>query len=172
MDRFTQSTKPLSPLLIFFTIALLLLLNACDAQNSASLQAVAATGTVAASTSQPTQQYEFTERDSGKTATYSVTSRFTIILNMQKYPKSNLQVVCSPARILGTISNIPSEAPPLYAVRYEGIQPGICIIKNGKFLLTVKIIALSSSIEPTHRKKQRLQAGNVQHHLPVTIVKA
>lgn len=88
-----------------------------------------------------TQQYEFTERDSGKTATYVVTSRFGIILNQQKYPKKQVQVSCTPAGTLGSISNLPSVAPPLYAVRYQGVQPGICTIRNGPFFLRVKIIA-------------------------------
>src|SRR5258708_5613419 len=88
-----------------------------------------------------TQQYDFTEQDSGRTVTYTVTSRFEITLNQQKYPKGNLRVSCSRAGTLGAISNLPSETPPLYAVRYEGVQAGRCTIQNGTFLLTVKIIA-------------------------------
>ena len=94
-------------------------------------------------TPQLTQQYEFTEQDSGRTVTYTVTSRFGIILNQQKYPKKNMQVSCHPPGTLGSV-NLPSVAPPLYAVRYEGAQPGICTIKNGTFLLTVRIIALNN----------------------------
>jgi hypothetical protein len=90
---------------------------------------------------QLTQQYEFTERDSGRMVTYIVTSRFGIILNQQKYPKKQIQVSCTPAGTLGSISNLPSVAPPLYAVRYEGVQPGICTIRNGPFFLSVKILA-------------------------------
>lgn len=90
---------------------------------------------------QLTQQYEFTEKDSGRTITYVVTSRFGIILNQQKYPKKQVQLSCTPAGTLGSISNLPSVAPPLYAVRYQGVQPGICTIRNGQFLLRVRIIA-------------------------------
>lgn len=158
MNAFTQSTKRLTPLLVFFTATLLLLLNAGCSQpdltnaNSTPQHTVAAAVTVSAGTPQLTQQYEFTEQDSGKTVTYTATSRLTIILNTQKYPKRNLQVSCNPAGTLGAISNIPSEGPPLYAVRYEGIQPGICTIKNRTFLLTVKVIALSDAIEPAETK--------------------
>ena len=91
-------------------------------------------------TPQLTQQYEFTERDSGRTLTYTVTSRFGIILNQQRYPKKNIQVSCTPPETIGSISNIPSVTPPLYAIRYEGVQPGLCTIKNGTFLLTVRIV--------------------------------
>lgn len=94
-------------------------------------------------TTKLTQQYEFTEQDSGKTVTYTVTSRFDIILNQQQYPKKNLQLSCTPPKALGSISNLPSVTPPQYAIRYEAVQPGLCTIRNGTFLLTVRIIALN-----------------------------
>ena len=92
-------------------------------------------------TPQLTQQYEFTEQASGRTITYTVTSRFEIILNQQRYSKKNVQVSCTPLGTLGSVSNLPSVPPPLYVIRYEGVQPGLCTIKNGTFLLTVRIIA-------------------------------
>lgn len=90
---------------------------------------------------QLTQQYEFTAQDSGRTVTYDVTSRFTLILNAQLYPQANLRVTCQPAGTIGTITNLPAETPPLYAVRYEGEEAGSCTITNGAFLLPVNIIA-------------------------------
>jgi hypothetical protein len=93
-------------------------------------------------TPQLTQQYDFTAQDSGKTVTYVITSRFEIILDQQKYPKQHVQVSCTPSDALGSVSNLPYVAPPQYVVRYETVQPGVCTIKNGTFLLTVKIIAL------------------------------
>jgi hypothetical protein len=92
-------------------------------------------------TPQLTQQYDFTEQDNGRTFTYTVTSRFEIILNQQRYSKKNVQVSCTPQGTLGSVSNLPSVPPPLYVIRYEGVQPGLCTIKNGTFLLTVRIIA-------------------------------
>jgi hypothetical protein len=92
-------------------------------------------------TPQLTQQYDFTEQASGRTITYTVTSRFEIILNQQRYSKKNVQVSCTPPGTLGSVSNLPSVTLPLYVIRYEGIQPGLCTIKNGTFLLTVRIIA-------------------------------
>ena len=93
-----------------------------------------------ASTPQLTQQYEFKEQDSGRTVTFTVTSRFQIILDQHKYPKKNVQVSCTPPETLGSVSNLPAVAPPLYALRYEGVQAGLCTIKDGNFLLTVRII--------------------------------
>ncbi len=158
MNKFPQPRKRHSSLLIFCTTTLLLLLSACGSppgptRASSTPESTATTSrTIPQGTPQLTQQCEFTDHDSGKTVTYTVTSRFTIILNAQQYPKSNLQVSCHPAGTLGAISNLPSEAPPLYAVRYEGVQPGICTIKNGTFLLTVKMIALLSTSEPIEAK--------------------
>jgi len=94
-------------------------------------------------TPQLTQQYEFTEQDSGRTAIYTVTSRFGISLNQQKYPKKNIQISCTPPGTLGSVSNLPSVTPPLYAVRYEAVRSGLCTIKNGTFLLIVRIISLN-----------------------------
>ncbi len=92
---------------------------------------------------QLTQQYDFTEHDSGSTLTYTVTTRFEIIFNPQQYPKTNLQLSCTPPEVMGSISNLPSVTPPLYVVRYEAVEPGLCTIRNGTFLLTVGIIALT-----------------------------
>lgn len=69
-------------------------------------------------TPQLTQQFEFTVQDSGRTVTYVVTSRFEIILNRQKYPKKQVQISCTPQDTLGSVSNLPSVAPPLYVIRY------------------------------------------------------
>ncbi len=96
------------------------------------------------SSSYLTQQYQFTAQDSGRTVTYPITSRFGIILNGQKYPKNKIQLSCLPSGTLGSVSNIPYVAPPLYAVRYEGVRPGVCVVKNGTFHLTVIIVPLSS----------------------------
>lgn len=95
----------------------------------------------ATSTIPLTQQYDFTAQDSGKTVTYVITSRFEIFLNQQQYPKENIQLSCNPSSMLGSVSNIPAVIPPMYVVRYEGVQPGVCAIKNGTFLLTVRILA-------------------------------
>jgi len=89
--------------------------------------------------SQTTQQ-SFTAQDSGRTVTYTITSRFMISFDSQKYPKKNIQVSCLPTDTIGDIMNLPYVPPPLYAVRYEGIKPGVCTITNGNFRLTVRII--------------------------------
>ncbi|HLJ34517.1 MAG TPA: hypothetical protein VKU38_12730 [Ktedonobacteraceae bacterium] len=139
---YTCSSIPNWTLLAF---ALLLLVSCANSGNPQvpTPQPTATTPGNHPSTATPqlTQQYEFTEQDSGRTVTYSVTSRFGISLNQQKYPKKNLQVSCSPPGTIGNISNLPSVPPPLYAVRYQGVQPGLCTIKNGTFLLTVRIVA-------------------------------
>ncbi len=98
--------------------------------------------TTASPTSQLTQVYQFGEQDSGKIITYDITTRFSITLDGQKYPRQNLQVNCQPTGVIGTITNIPSVMPPDYVVRYEANLEGTCIIKNGSFVLTVKIITV------------------------------
>jgi hypothetical protein len=146
--------RRLIPLYILASFAMILLIGCAPASTAGVAQQASTTpagrtptplATPAQTPPSLTQQYSFTAQDSGRTLTYTVTSRFGITLNSQKYPKSHLQVICSPQDTLGSISNIPSVAPPLYAVRYQGVEPGICTIKNGSFFLTVRIVALMTS---------------------------
>jgi hypothetical protein len=84
---------------------------------------------------------EITEADNGKTFTYTVTSRFSVILDGNKYSPDSLSVV--PTGIVGYVSNIPDVDPPLWVVRYEGVSPGTCSIRNGDFAVTVRIVLLA-----------------------------
>lgn len=94
---------------------------------------------VVPSLSPVTNQYEFTASDSGKVARYPLTSRFGIVLNGEQYPKSALSITCSSKDVLGPISNIPAVPRPLYAVRFEGINPGNCTLQNHTFFIKVEI---------------------------------
>ncbi len=101
---------------------------------SPTAAAPAPTGTVF------TQQYEITTADSGRTFTYGITTRFGLILDQTKYPRESLQVVCAPPITLGSISNIPSVSPPLYAVRYVGVTPGKCTLADNDFKVYVQVL--------------------------------
>ena len=115
-------------------------------QPTPTISAIQPTSTIPATQtqaiSQLTEQYGFTEQDSGRIVIFTETSRFSLSLNEQIHPKKDIHISCQPSAMLGSISNIPYAAPPLYAVRYETIGSGICTIKNGNFLLTVKIVSL------------------------------
>jgi ABC-type Fe3+-hydroxamate transport system substrate-binding protein len=142
VDTFFQPAKRLPFLMTFLSVTLLLLLSACGSQaGSISNSTPPPTATVppAASPSPFTGPYQFTAQDSGRTVTLYVTSRMTILLNEQQYPRAQLLVSCSPQGVLGTISNVPFEPPPVYAVRYEAVRPGACTIKDSTFLLTVRV---------------------------------
>jgi hypothetical protein len=158
MEKNSSSSSPIRkgyPYLYGMTIALILLsyvsllLTSCATstkqQGSTPTPTSPGNSLTTPSPSLLTQQYQFTAQDSGRTLIYPVTSRFGIILNAQQYPKKQFQVSCFPAGTLGSISNIPAVAPPLYAVRYEGVKPGTCIIKNGNFHLTVIIVPYSGA---------------------------
>ncbi|MCL5026828.1 MAG: hypothetical protein M1531_10110 [Chloroflexi bacterium] len=86
------------------------------------------------------QKYEITEADNGKTFVYPITSRFGIIPDQRKYPRESLSIKCSQNGVLGSISNIPSVPPPLYAVRYEGVMPGKCALADDDFRVIVEIV--------------------------------
>ena len=84
---------------------------------------------------------EITAADNGGTFTITITSRISIILNKQDYPQANLLIQCQPTDALGGISNIPSVPDQYYVVRYEGVKPGVCTLRNGSFEVTVDIVS-------------------------------
>jgi hypothetical protein len=139
--------------LILLCLGLLVVVSACGTTANGTTSTANAGHTPLASTAiaQPTtapvtptpgltQQYTFIALDSGKTVTYAVTTRFSVSLDQQQYPEQNIQISCEPQNALGSITGAPSVAPPLYAVRYQTIEPGTCTIKNGSFILTVVIV--------------------------------
>jgi hypothetical protein len=86
-------------------------------------------------------QYEITAADSGKTFTYHVTTRFTVILDASKYP--NAELACKPDEVLGTLSNIPALEPPFYAARFETVIPGTCMLSDRDFQVTIQVVPLN-----------------------------
>ncbi len=78
--------------------------------------------------------------DSGKRFIYTVTSRFSLILDSTKYPPGELTI--APAGVIGEISNIPSVELPLRAFRYEGVSPGQCTIRDRDFVVKIDIVPL------------------------------
>lgn len=77
--------------------------------------------------------------DSGRTFSYPVTSRFTLVLDERLHPRTELRVACTPDAVLGPISNIPAVPAPRYAVRYEGLRPGTCTITDREWVVTIQI---------------------------------
>jgi len=82
-------------------------------------------------------QYELTEQDTGKGFVYTVTSRFSVVLDAGRHPPEATR--CTPEDLLGPISNRPSVAPPFAARRFEGLKPGQCILRNGDWQVTIVI---------------------------------
>ncbi len=82
--------------------------------------------------------FELTASSTGSAFVYRLTSRFTVILDGDLYPKAELS--CTPEGILGAISNIPAVQAPLYAVRYDGIAPGTCTLRDRDFFAQITIV--------------------------------
>jgi hypothetical protein len=78
--------------------------------------------------------------DNGKSIDIWITSRVALILDSAEYPKVNLTMVCVPDGVLGEVSNLPIVPPNFYVVRYEGVQLGKCIIRNGQFEVIVNVV--------------------------------
>lgn len=82
---------------------------------------------------------EIVADDSGNTYEIWITSRVAIILDRTVYPPENLTETCTQEGVLGRVSNLPEVPPPYYAVRYEGVKVGECLIRDGSFQVTIKV---------------------------------
>ena len=84
--------------------------------------------------------YEITEIDSGKTFTYTLTGRFSVILDSNKYPRENFEY--EPPDIVGAVSSIYPVPAPLYVMRYETVKLGTGTIRNGRFAVTINVVTI------------------------------
>ncbi len=87
------------------------------------------------------QQVESTLQENGKTLTVPITSRVWLAFDQRQYPKQNIQISCHPAQAIDSHSlQGGGLLPPFYLVGYQAVEKGMCTIKNGSFLLTVKVV--------------------------------
>lgn len=102
-----------------------------------------AVGTVPAQGEGPIEnQYAITEADNGKIFAYPVTSRFSVELDSTRFSQV---VSCAPDGVVGAISNVPSVPPPLFAVRFEAVAPGTCVLSDGMFSVTIVVEPLEKA---------------------------
>jgi hypothetical protein len=78
-----------------------------------------------------------TEEDSGKTFTYTITSRFMLFLDDKKYPLENL--TCTPDGLIGYVSNGSLNGPDNYPIMFEAVQTGECLLQNGDFQVHIAV---------------------------------
>jgi hypothetical protein len=81
--------------------------------------------------------FDIYEGDSGKSFTYSATSRVTIFLNETLHPQENLKIDCKPTDAMGKVANVPAVTPPLYPVRLEAVKLGICTVTDKDFAVEI-----------------------------------
>ena len=82
-------------------------------------------------------QSQLTEEDNGKTFTYTLTSRFMLFLDDEKYPLENL--TCTPEGIIGYVSNGSLNGPDNYPIMFEAVQSGECLLQNGDFQVHIVV---------------------------------
>ena len=80
------------------------------------------------------ERYELTRADNGRSATYPLTSRFSVVL-----PAGYPRPVCVPSGIVGEISNAPSMEPGVAASRFEAVEAGSCTMVSGDWQVVVLV---------------------------------
>jgi len=86
-------------------------------------------------------QVEISVKDNGRTFTYKVTGRFMVFLDRTTYPEN--EYTCTPEGITAWVSNASGLYSPelnLTSVGFEGVQPGVCVLTNGDFSITIRIV--------------------------------
>src|SRR5262249_25072534 len=80
------------------------------------------------------------DEDSGTHLSYLVEQGFDIRLSPEKYPESELSIVCSPVGALERVPPVPGqEYEDVYTLRYETVRKGNCTIADREFKLSVTI---------------------------------
>jgi hypothetical protein len=80
---------------------------------------------------------ELHESDTDQTFTYGVATRVTVFLNQNDNPPAHLQ--CAPEGIIGVVADAPHAVAPLYAVRFETVRAGTCILSDDRFSATIVV---------------------------------
>lgn len=80
------------------------------------------------------------ESYSGKTVFYTPASRFSVILDQDKYPIETFHILCNPGPTVGRVSSEGEIAPPLYEIRFEAVIPGVCELEIGDFKVEIVVV--------------------------------
>lgn len=75
--------------------------------------------------------------DSGRTFTYHVTDRFSVLLDRTHYPVTTL--TSTPTGIVGLITNGSINGPEDYPVMFEAVQPGECLLEARDFRVRIVV---------------------------------
>ena len=75
--------------------------------------------------------------DAGKTFFYHTSTRFTVYLNENKNPESELR--CIPEGIIDRIPSAPQAEGPMYAASFETLSAGTCVLRSADFSATIVI---------------------------------
>jgi hypothetical protein len=102
-------------------------------------------GTFSSPIGQPTEsdpeqwmkEHSINLQDSGKTFTYTTTSRFMVFLDDLDYPLKDLN--CVPQSVIGYISNGSLRGPDHYPIMFEAGPEGTCLLQDRDFQVRIVI---------------------------------
>jgi hypothetical protein len=112
-----------------------ILLSSCSTQNAVQ-QSNTQPGVLPSAIGVSTN-FDIGFSDNGKSFSFNITSRFSIILDDTLYPVNELS--CTPERIIGQISDGSVRGPGLYPVMFEGVKSGSCTLSDRDFQVEIVI---------------------------------
>lgn len=77
--------------------------------------------------------------DAGQTFTYHVGDKFTVLLDGNSYPQAHLSF--EPSGVITLDSSSPPATAPNYAAAFVATAPGEAVLKNGSFVVTIRIVS-------------------------------
>jgi hypothetical protein len=101
---------------------------------------------------------EIDSSDDGETFYYTPTTRFSVFLP-EDVERSDINLSCSPSDgILEVVNNIPEAPEGFYAVVYEAVTLGSCLLTAGDFAVNIQVVE-ERSINNADSTLQNLLGG-------------
>jgi hypothetical protein len=76
--------------------------------------------------------------DNGRTYTYTLTTRFFVFLDDEKYPVASMD--CVPQWVIGSVSSGSLRGRDLYPIYYDASIVGSCTLKNHDFAVKIVVV--------------------------------
>ncbi|MEJ2601190.1 MAG: hypothetical protein P8Z00_22860 [Anaerolineales bacterium] len=82
--------------------------------------------------------------DNGRTYTYTLTNRFFVFLDDEKYPVDGMK--CEPKPVIGSVTSGSFRGRGLYPIYYDASIVGSCTLKNHDFAVKIVVVDIPTPV--------------------------